>query len=65
MKRTLSILAGIIGILVGLGFIMPALAQLRAYGSMPGSSAGLLVLGLALALGGGGAALYAVRKQGG
>lgn len=52
MKSILYILAGVVGVLVGLGFVMPAIAQWRQLGTMPGSSVALLLLGLALVAGG-------------
>jgi hypothetical protein len=52
MKRTITIILGFIGLLVGLGFIMPALAQWRTQGSLPGASVALLLLGILLSLGG-------------
>jgi hypothetical protein len=33
MKRNLQIIGGVVAVLVGLGFIMPAVAQLRAQGA--------------------------------
>ena len=38
MKRIISILIGLVGALVGLGLILPALAKVRDYGAMPGQS---------------------------
>lgn len=52
MKPTTYILAGIVAVLVGLGFVMPAIAQWRELGFMPGSSVVLLLLGFALTVGG-------------
>lgn len=63
MKRTLNILIGIIGVLVGFGFILPALALLRHSGVLPGFEVGLLLLGIGLTVGGGGAILWTLRKQ--
>ena len=62
MKRIVSIIVGLIAVLVGLGLIMPAVAQWRALGILPGASAGLLTLGVLLALGGVGAAACGIRK---
>ena len=64
MKRILTIIAGILGVLIGLGFVFPAVAQWRTTGAMTGLSVALLLLGLALTLGGGGAALCGIRKRG-
>ncbi len=63
MKQTITTVIGIIAVLVGLGFIMPAVAQYRTLGSMPGSSVGFLLLGILLALGGVGAAVCGLRKS--
>ena len=64
MKRTLKIIIGIIAILVGMGFVMPAVAQWRHEGAMTGLSVALLLLGLALTLGGGGTAIQGIAKRG-
>jgi hypothetical protein len=63
MKRTLKIILGIIAVLVGMGLVMPALAQWRHEGAMTGSSVALLLLGIVLTLCGGGAAIYSVTKR--
>jgi hypothetical protein len=62
MKRIISIIVGLIAVLVGLGFIMPAVAQWRAFGILPGASAALLTLGVLFTLGGVGAAACGIRK---
>ena len=64
MKRILTIIAGILGVLIGLGFVFPAVAQWRTLGALPGMSVALLLLGIALTLGGGGAAFCGIRKRG-
>jgi hypothetical protein len=63
MKRTLKITLGIIAVLVGLGFVMPALAQWRQEGAMTGLSIALLWLGIVLTLTGGGAAIHGVTRR--
>jgi uncharacterized membrane protein len=63
MKRTLIIAACIAGVLVGLGFVFPALAQMKNLGSLPNLSVALLLLGLLLTVSGGGAAFYGVRQR--
>ena len=63
MKRTLKIILGIIAVLVGMGFVMPALAQWRHEGAMTGSSVALFLLGTVLTLAGGGAAIHGVAKR--
>jgi hypothetical protein len=51
MWRWLFVL-GCVAILVGLGFVFPALAQLRDQGHLIGLEIGLLILGVLLTLGG-------------
>ena len=63
MKRTLIITAGIIGILVGLGFVFPAVALMRTTGSLPNSGVGLLLLGIVLTLSGISAALVGFKQH--
>ena len=63
MKRTLKIILGIIAVLVGMGFVMPALAQWRHEGAMTGSSVALCLLGAVLTLAGVGAAIHGVAKR--
>jgi len=65
MKRTILIVAGIAGVLVGMGFVFPAVAQMKISGSLPSLSVALLLLGLLLTAGGGSAACYGLRKRGG
>ena len=48
MKRIISILIGLVGSLLGLGLILPALAQVRDYGAMPGAVVGFYTLGIVL-----------------
>ncbi len=62
MKRNLQIIGGVVAVLVGLGFIMPAVAQLRTEGALPGVSVALLLLGVFLSLGGGWGVLAGVRQ---
>jgi len=64
MKRTLLITAGIVGALIGLGFVFPAVAQMQTSGALPNVSVGLLLFGLVLTAGGGGAACYGFRRRG-
>ncbi len=48
MKPSVKIILGVVGVLVGLGFVMPAVALWRTQGALPGSSIALLLLGLSL-----------------
>jgi len=63
MKRNLQIIGGVVAVLVGLGFIMPAVALLRAQGSLPAVSVALLLLGVCLSLGGGGIIAFVARQR--
>jgi hypothetical protein len=63
MKRKLIVLAGIVGVLVGAGFILPALALLRTRGALPGADVGLLLLGLTLTLSGAAVAWAGARTR--
>ena len=51
-------------VLVGLGFIMPALAQWREHGALPGVGVAFLLLGVLLSLGGLGAVITGARQRG-
>jgi hypothetical protein len=62
MKRTMTIVAGVIGVLVGTGFVMPAMAQLRDRGAWGAEGVALLLLGLAMTLGGVAATAYAAMR---
>ena len=64
MKRTLKIILGIIAVLVGMGFVMPAVAQWHNEGAMTGLSVALLLLGAVMTLAGGGAAIQGIAKRG-
>ena len=64
MKRTLKIGLGIIGVLVGMGFVMPAVAQWRHQGSMTNESVALCLLGSVMTLAGIAAAIHGVTKRG-
>ncbi len=63
MKRNLQILGGVVAVLVGLGFIMPAVAQWRAQGALPGVGVALLLLGVFLSLGGIAAIVTSIRRR--
>lgn len=62
MKRKLQIIGGVVAVLVGLGFIMPAVAQLRTEGALPAMGVALLLLGVFLSLGGGWGVLAGARQ---
>jgi len=63
MKRTFKIILGIVAVRVGMGFVMPALAQWRHEGAMSDSSVALFLLGAVMTLAGGGAAIQGVVKR--
>ena len=63
MKPTLKITIGVIAVLVGLGFVMPAVALWRTQGSLPAASIGLLMLGLVLTVAGLYAGATGVRRS--
>ena len=63
MKRIIRIMIGILAVLVGMGLVLPALAQWRHEGTMTGSSVGLCLLGAVLTLAGCGTAIRSVPKQ--
>jgi hypothetical protein len=64
MKKPLIIISGIIGVLVGLGFVFPAVALMRTTGGLPNASVGLLLLGIALTIGGFAAACRGMIRHG-
>jgi hypothetical protein len=63
MKRVLIISAGVIGVLVGMAFVMPAVALYRSEGTMTINNVGLLLLGFGLTLGGGSVAVFTFKKR--
>ncbi len=62
MKRNFQIIGGVVAVLVGLGFIMPAVALLRTQGALSGVDIALLLLGVFLSLGGGWGVLASARQ---
>jgi hypothetical protein len=63
MKPPIKIILGIIAVLVGMGFVMPAVAQWRHEGAMTHSSVVLCLLGAVMTLAGIGAALHSVTRR--
>jgi hypothetical protein len=63
MKPIVLITLGIIGILVGMAFVMPAVAQFRHEGAMSHDEVWLLLLGTVLTLGGLGASIRGLKKR--
>jgi len=63
MKRIVIIGSGIVGVLVGMAFVMPAVALYRHEGAISAGDVALLLLGAALTLGGAGAAVFGAKKR--
>jgi hypothetical protein len=63
MKRFIVISAGILGILAGMAFVMPAVARYRHEGAMSTEEVVLSTLGAVLTLGGGSAAFLGVSRR--
>jgi hypothetical protein len=63
MKRGLIITLGIIGVLVGMAFVMPAVAQYRHEGAMRNGEPWLFLMGSLLTLTGVGAAIRGGKKS--
>ena len=59
----LLIVAGVLAVPIGFGFVCPALAEAEKLGTMPATGALLLLLGLAMMLGGAGTVGYAIRSR--
>lgn len=63
MKPLIKIILGIVAVLIGMGFVMPAIAQWRHEGAMTGVSVALCLLGALMTLGGIGAAIQGFAKR--
>ena len=63
MKRGLIISAGIAGVLVGMAFVMPAVAQYQHEGAMKNGEPWLFLVGSLLTLAGCGAAFRGMKKS--
>lgn len=61
MKKSL-VFTGIAAVLIGMAFVMPAIALLRDTGALPGFEVALLFLGVFLTLGGAAATAYGARR---
>ena len=62
MKNPFAIIGGVIGVLVGLAFVMPAVALLRDKGALPTFEVGCLLLGIGLTIAGVVAAIYGAKR---
>ncbi len=61
--KIIKISAGVIGLLVGLAFVMPAVAQCQHEGAMNNQEVVLYTLGMAMCAGGVFLALFAFKKR--
>ena len=63
MKQPIKIILGIVAVLIGMGFVMPAVAQWKNEGAMTGASAALCLLGTVVTLAGIGAAIQGIARR--
>ena len=63
MKRIITIAIGLLGVLMGVGLILPALAKLRDIGAMPGADVVHYTLGIVLALLGIGTTAFSLMRR--
>ena len=63
MKKIGYMIGGTLGVLIGLGFVFPAVAQLRMEGALPTISVCLLLLGLSLVTAGGWSVLAGLKLR--
>lgn len=61
MKRIISVVLGLVGVFVGLGVALPALARLKAQDAVP--TCALLFLGLVIVTGGIAGAVYGLVRR--
>lgn len=64
MKPPLKVILGILAVLIGMGFVMPAIAQWKHEGAMTGMSVLLCLLGGVMTLTGIGAAIQGITRRG-
>ena len=63
MKRMAVVLTGLLCLFLGAGLIMPALAKVRDYGSMPSEVVGFYTLGIVLTIAGFSAVALSFRRR--
>jgi hypothetical protein len=63
MKKIIIILAGVFGMFIGTGLILPALAWYRDHGAMPAEHLEPLLLGAVIVVGGLSTAIYGFKKR--
>ena len=64
MKQPIKIILGIVAVLIGMGFVMPAVAQWKQEGAMTGLSVMLCLPGSIMTLAGIAAAINGSAKRG-
>jgi hypothetical protein len=63
MKRSMLILLGIFGVLVGMALVLPATAWYRDHHTMPGDILANLLIGLLIVASGLGSGIYGLKKR--
>lgn len=63
MKTFLAVAAGLLCVLIAAGLILPALAKVRDFGSMPAEVVGFYTLGILLAVAGTGVVALATAAR--
>jgi hypothetical protein len=63
MKKIMIVLLGIFGVLIGVGFILPALAKHRDLGIWTGEQMAYCLLGAAIVIAGMSAAVFGLKKR--
>ena len=63
MKRIITILIAFFGVFIAVGLILPALAKVRDYGSMPSEVVGFYTLGIVLAIAGMSTAVFGLKRR--
>jgi hypothetical protein len=62
MKKSIMLVVGVAGVLVGMAFVMPAVAQMRDTGALPTVGVGLLLLGLIVTISGASAVFVGLKR---
>jgi hypothetical protein len=63
MKKIMTVLLGIFGVFIGVGFILPALAKYRDLGIWTGEQMAYCLLGVAIAVAGMSTAIFGFKKR--
>jgi hypothetical protein len=63
MKKVITVVIGLFGLLMGTGLILPALAKARDFGAMPSVVIGYYTLGIVLALVGSSVVAFGLSKR--